>query len=282
MSTYGPKGASTEAGYLEYEDSKVHFIRFGKGEKLLIALPGFGDQAALFLALQEALTGDYTVYAIDLPFHGKTIWKKESFSKKDITGVFDLISKKEQKERFELMGFSFGGRIILASISKVIDRLDGIRLIAPDGIRTKGMFTALIVPVWLRRLLKRSMNNLDWLVGNLEVFHKIGWLGSYDLRFIRHNMATPELRQRIFNTWISLNEFIVNLNKVKECLSQYPVPVELYLGKYDKIIPMEAGEQLQKGLSNIRLNIVEDGHRMVNENLNQFMLDQKTGKDPES
>ena len=115
-----------EEGFLEYGNSKVHFLKFGNGEKLLIALHGFGDHASVFLPLEPALKKDYTVYALDLPYHGQTQWQGDSFSKKNVIGLFEFILKREQKKRFDLMGFSFGGRIILSSLSELNDKIGKI------------------------------------------------------------------------------------------------------------------------------------------------------------
>ncbi len=263
-----------EEVFFDYKNSKLHVIKFGKGEKLLIALHGFGDQAKLFLALEDALKNDYTIYAINLPYHGQTQWKEDCFSKNNITDLFDIILKREQKARFELMGFSYGGRIVLAVLFDVINRLDKVYLIAPEGIQAKGMFSARIVPVWLRRILKKSINNPEWLVRILEIYYKTGILSRFNYNFIKKNISTEKRRERIFNTWIFLNNFEVNLTGTRKLLKESALPVELYFGKYDKIIPSEVGEKLSKEIPNIRLNVINEGHLLINEKLNELIRDQ--------
>jgi pimeloyl-ACP methyl ester carboxylesterase len=263
-----------EDGFLEYKNSKIYFLKFGNGEKLLIALHGFGDQASVFLPLEPALKKDYTVYALDLPFHGQTQWQGDSFSKKNMIYIFELILKREHKTRFELMGFSFGGRIILSSLLETISKLDKIYLIAPDGVKTRGIFNAMLVPVWLRRFIKKQINHPDWVIKIMEKAYQIGLLTKFNFSFIRHNISTQQRRERIFNTWISLSDFSVNLKKSRNVLKEYSIPVELYFGKLDKIIPLKAGEKLSNGMPNIRLNILEEGHLLLNEKLNDLISDQ--------
>jgi pimeloyl-ACP methyl ester carboxylesterase len=258
-------------GFLEYKNSQIHFTKFGIGEKLLIALHGFGDRDSSFLALKPALKKEYTVYAIDLPFHGQTRWQSDSFSRKEIIDLFELILNREHKQRFELLGYSFGGRLILASLLDIIVRVDKIYLVAPEGIRAMGMSSALIIPVWLRKALKRWINNPETVSKILRVAYKIGLLSKFNFHFIQHNLNSKHRQERIFNTWVTLKNFEVDLKKVKELLKENAIPVELYFGKHDKIIPLEAGERLADGIPNVHLNIINEGHLLLNEKLNELI-----------
>lgn len=266
-----------EEGFLAYGNAKVHFLKFGKGDKLLIALHGFGDRAKLFLSLEPALKKNYTVYAIDLPYHGQTQWQEDSFSKRNMIDIFDLILKQEHKKRFELMGFSFGGRIILASLFELINQLNKIYLIAPDGIQTKGIFNAMLVPIWFRRLLEKWINKPDLMVKIIEKGHQIGLINKFNFNFIQQNIATAKRRERIFKTWVSLSDFSVDLKKVRNLLKKNSIPVELYFGKWDKIIPLEVGKELSDGIPNVRLNVIDEGHLLLNEKLNEMINDQLNG-----
>lgn len=274
MSKHGLKIEHLEDGFLNCENSKIHYTKFGSGDKLLIALHGFGDQSASFVALESALKNDYTVYAIDLPFHNQTQWQKDSFSQKDMIRLFKLILDREDKKRFELMGYSYGGRIILAMLSKIVEDLDKIYLIAPDGIKTKMMVRASIVPVWLRRILKNYANNPEMLIKIIEGVYKMGFVSKFNFHFIKFNLRSPKLRDRIFDTWISLSNFDVDLKKAKELLKEYAIPVELYYGKHDKIIPLNSGERLSSGLPNARLHVLNEGHLLLNEKLSELIKNQ--------
>ena len=267
-----------EEGFLNFQSSKIHYIKFGDGEKLLVALPGYGDPATIYLSLQNALETNYTVYAIDLPFHHKTEWNQETFSKKDMVGLFKAILKKEGKQRFELMGYSFGGRIILAVLSEVMNDLDKIYLVAPDGVQTDGMSIAMMVPFWLRKLFQHLTSKPERFDGLLQFFNKIGLISKFNLKFIRHNLSTEKRRDRIFKTWFSLNNFQVDIKKVRQLLKDKSLPVALYFGINDKIIPLKGGEKFSSGLPSLKLYKLEEGHRLLNEKLNQLLSNQLNEK----
>ncbi len=263
-----------EEGFLEYQDSKVHFYRFGSGERLLIALHGYGDRADVFLSLKTALENDYSVYAIDLPFHGETRWDARSFSRTDLENLFEIMLKKERKARFELMGFSYGGRLILSSLDAVVGKVNKIYLVAPDGLHSHNMFSASKAPLWLRRFFQRWFSNSGVLIALANVFNKTGLLNDHNAHFVRNNLATTKRRERLFNTWVSLSDFKVDQGKAKKILKKYAIPVELYFGKYDKIVPPSAGEKFCKGMPTVRLHLLDAGHLLLNEKLNDLIASQ--------
>ena len=263
-------------GFFECKNSKVHFVKFGEGQKLMIALHGFADRSAVFLALEPALKNKYTVYAITLPFHDPTIWEKDFFDQEDMVEIIEIVLKREGKKRFEMMGYSFGGRIILATLSRFIQRLDKVFLIAPDGIKTNGMPIASLAPLWLRRVLQKQAEHPGFLIKLLFGVYKIGLVSKFNFHFVKHNLTSKERRDRIFKTWISLKNFEVDLKKVKALLEKQPVPVALYFGKYDKVIPLKVGEKLNEIIPNAQLNIIDEGHLLINEKLNELLNRQMT------
>lgn len=260
--------------FLDYQAAKVHCLKFGTGPKLLIALHGFGDRAAMFLALEAALSPHYTVYAIDLPYHGHTQWPKDHFTRKDIMALIDLIRDRERQEKFTLMGFSFGGRIVQCLLSHYIQNLTHLYLIAPDGLNTRWMFNLTMMPRSLRYLLRWALRNPAWFIKFIAWSHRRAWISKFVHDFAYNHIYTKERRDRIFCTWISLSDFKTASAKVKTLLKQHPIPVDLYFGLRDEVIPLSAGEALQAGLSNIRLSALEEGHLLVDQKLNALLEEQ--------
>lgn len=263
-----------KSDFLRYEESDVHFIKFGSGKRLLIALHGFGDRASLFQSLEEALSPYYTVYAIDLPYHGLTRWHKSFFTKTDIANLIRLIAKQEQQESFSLMGYSFGGRIVQTLLFEFVEWLEHVYLIAPDGIQTKWMFNLTLMPNWLRLVTKNLLREPHWFMRFLEIVYRRGLISKFIHDFAYNHIKTEERRERIFCTWISLNDFANNPKKVKKLLADSRLPVDLYFGRRDEVIPVSAGEWLSKDLENVHLHILEEGHLLVDKELNALLKQQ--------
>ena len=114
---------------------QIPYTLLGSGPRILLAFHGIGqDGASCFAPSLQSLGSHYTIYAFDLPFHGangdapfevitKTDWKEciQSFlSQNNVT-------------RFDITGFSIGGRFALATLQAFPQNIDNAFLIAPDG-----------------------------------------------------------------------------------------------------------------------------------------------------
>ena len=260
-----------QSQFILYQDSKIHCLRFGQGENLLIAIHGFGDRANLFAVLTPALEKIYTVISIDLPYHGQSVWGKDKFTKKDICGIIELILEKENKQIFSLMGYSFGGRITQVLLFEFPDQIDKLFLLAPDGLKTKWISNAELFPFWFRRLTKRLLRKPEWffkLLGRLKKFKLISQF-IYDFAF--YHTRSKEGRERVFGVWLSLNEFIPNKKEVKSFIQKKKLPVELVFGTRDDIIPAKIGEEFIADLPTARLHLIDSNHFLVNSKLNELL-----------
>ena len=155
---------------LIYRNSTISYLRFGTGDRLLFAFHGFGDRAAMWLSVREGFSTEFTVIAIDLPFHGHTIWREKVFRSRDFEAMVQELSKIENKERFSLAGFSFGARIVERLFFRFQHRIDHIFFFAPDGFGTKWMFEITMIPRFIRRFTKWILDRPKWFIRILTFF----------------------------------------------------------------------------------------------------------------
>ncbi len=258
--------------FFEHPNGKVHALRFGQGEKLLIALHGFGDRARMFAVLEEALGKNYTVVAVDWPFHGQTEWSKETFTKEDLLGIITKILSENDKERFCLMGFSFGARLSQAMLPELVGRLDKLYLFSPDGVKTRGMTTAVHTPMWVRRFLYRILKKPDWFINLVTFGKKIGLAPPLIHHFLTNNLNRPERFQRTFGCWFALDSFYLRRRDIKAVLEKTGLPTDVYIGLKDSYLSQKALKNLYEGLPNVRVSWLEEGHRIVGEGLAEEIL----------
>lgn len=263
--------------YLSYQDARIHYHRFGEGKKLLIALHGFGDRAQLFSVLEPALRAHYTVFALDLPFHGLTDWHKKEFTQKDLLAIFRLIQKSSGQEKFDLMAYSFGGRLAISILPQLHSSLEQLYLIAPDGIQTKWMYSVDRVPYRLRLFCFWLLRNPDWFLRFLKTIYRIGLISRFIYDFTAYHISAPERRNRLMGCWLSMSHFYSKPKRVKNFIKQKGIPTHLYFGARDEVIPLSAGQWFDKEVDNIHLHIIEEGHLLVNEKLAQLLVFQLSG-----
>lgn len=257
--------------FIPYKNSQIHCLRFGEGPESLFAFHGYADHAALFLPLRVALEKRYTIYSLDLPYHGQTTWLPDTYRCEDVIAWINNILEKEQSSSFALLGYSYGGRLVQKIAPHFAEKISQIFLLAPDGIFTRGMINAHLVPKFIRLLLRKSLREPHWLITIVAAFHRLGLLSTYNLKFIRHHLSDTERRQRLFNTWISMNDFILRPRKTKRFFRESGIPVSLYFGRKDQAIPLKSGEWMAVGVPNVALMILEKGHRIISPELIRLM-----------
>lgn len=252
-----------------YQNAQVHCLRFGIGPQLMIALHGFGDRARMFAVLEPALAERYTFVAIDWPFHGQTIWPSNRFEKKDLLAIIQLILLKEGKTRFSLMGFSFGGRLAQAMLPELIPQLDKLFLLSPDGVETKGMTMAVRTPIVIRKFLYKILERPNWFLKILSFGQKIGLVPGMINHFLASNLSRPDRFQRTFGCWLSLDSFYLRRRNIKALLKERKLPTAIYYGKKDEMIRFETLQKMTKGLPNVQLFVLNEGHRLIGEHLGE-------------
>ncbi len=261
-----------QSHFLDHPSGRIHTLCFGQGEKLLIALHGFGDRARMFAVLEEALGKNYTVVAVDWPFHGQTEWNKTVFTKEDLLEVVRRIAADRGQERFCLMGFSFGARLAQAMLPELAPRLDKLYLLSPDGVKTRGMTTAVHTPMWTRRLLHRMLQKPDWFLNLLQAGRRLGLVPPLIQHFLANNLNRPERFQRTFGCWLSLDHFYLRRRNIKAVLRESQLPTDVYIGLHDRFLHQKELKNLYEDLPNVRVFWLEEGHRLVGEGLAEEIL----------
>lgn len=259
---------------LTYHKSTISYLKIGQSKPLLIALHGFGEEAASFMPICPALEQTFTIVAMDLPFHGQTQWLQEEFTLQDFINIFQAISAQEEQSHFSLLGYSFGGRIAMSVLFYLAPQIEQLFLIAPDGLNTKVLSTMMLVPVPIRQALRQRLVESGKLRQWLSLQSKKENLPVYVRKFIRHQLNSPERIEIAFQCWISANHFQLTLSKVKKHLQKHQIPTHLYLGKRDKIIPVKSGLPLAQNLPNVYIHLLDTGHRMLGNTLCDLMIEQ--------
>jgi pimeloyl-ACP methyl ester carboxylesterase len=264
-----PTGMSEE---IRFHQSKINFIRFGRGEKLLIALHGTGRDAEMFRVLEPSLGNRFTIISVDLPFHGMTEWnEKEQMNDTDVRELFTLILKNETKVRFSLLAFSLGGKLALTVISLLAEKIDEVILIAPDGIYTNAWYKFALLPWVGNPLFKRLVHHPEsfaFIANALKRFHLIPEK-LHKFAFVQ--MDSVEKRQQVYNVWMAFGKLKPDIFLIKKLINKYNIKTTLIFGEYDAVIPPSIGEKFIAGLKNAELLILPKGHNLVKEELNDFL-----------
>lgn len=255
--------------FIPVKSSVIHAVRFGSGERLLICFHGFGEEAGKFMALQPSLHSLFTVVAVDLPFHGNTQWQQGTpFLPDDLAEVIHAVLHREKKERFSLMGYSLGGKIVLAAVKLFAEQVDSIILAAPDGVILHAWYNVAVYPEWGRKLFKRFVENPGFVFRLARLLRFTGILNQRIYKFLQVQTNTEAKRKRIYAVWMAMKNLEVDLPEVKELLNKYRIRSYVFIGKYDRVITRKTGDRFAHGLQDCHYVVLEKGHNLITESFN--------------
>ena len=257
--------------FLTYKSSRIHYLKGGHGNKLLLCFHGYGKTADSFAFLEASLAEDFTLLAIDLPFHGRTEWKEGlSFGMEDLLAILEEILSRERgrtsgkDSKFFLLGFSLGGRIALSLLEKMPDRIEKIVLLAPDGLRVNPWY-------WLatqnrpgNRMFRFTMKHPGWFFIILRTGHLFGLINLSVYKFTANYINDPAGREDLYLRWTTLRNFRPGISNIKSLILERKISVRFLYGQYDRIIPSERGAQFLKSIPFYgKLFILPSGHHLL-------------------
>jgi pimeloyl-ACP methyl ester carboxylesterase len=256
---------------LSYKASSINYLQFGSGPNTVVCFHGYGEEAASFSFLETYGGDEFTFYAIDLPFHGKTVWKDGAdFSSDDLQFIVEEIvtgSKvHDAKQSFQLMGYSLGGRVCLSLYEKIPAQVQRIVLLAPDGLKMNFWYWLATQNVVGNRLFAFTMKHPKWFFIFLKGFYKLKLANASIFKFVNYYIANPEVRRLLYERWTGLRKLRPHLQKIKTIVRKYKTPIRLVYGKHDRIILPVRGEKFIKGIEdNCRLTVISSGHQVLHE-----------------
>lgn len=264
--------------FISFCSSRLHYYRWGRGSKLLLCFHGYGETAASFAFLGDALGEEFTVVAIDLPFHGKTEWNEchatatsaasgetLAFSMDQLISVLDmLVEDIAPGTPWYLMGYSMGGRIALSLLQAVPDKIARLILVAPDGLRLNPWYWLATQTGAGRRLFRYTMYHPGWFFLVLRACNALKLVNPSIYKFVAHYIDDPGVRRELYIRWTGLRKFRPRLSFIRGIILQRQLPVRILYGRHDRIIRVKRGEQFRKGIEPYcQLEVLPAGHQLL-------------------
>lgn len=110
--------------------SRLHVLETGKGDPLIM-VPATISELENWLPLAQFMAQWFHVYFFELPGHGRSEPFRERFSSQQVAELVTQLADRLGLNRFNLMGFSFGGILAMRTFKLLSHRIDRMILIAP-------------------------------------------------------------------------------------------------------------------------------------------------------
>lgn len=254
--------------FVSFRSSSIHYSTWGRGSRILFAFHGYGESAASFAFLEEALGKDFTIIAPDLPFHGKTQWKEEQLflAPRDLLTLLEEIAAglPGRETGWWLLGYSMGGRIALQLLELAPERVRRLVMLAPDGLKVNPWYW-LATQTWPgNRLFRWTMKNPGWLFLLLRAGNRLRFVNPSLYKFAAHYIDDDRVRGDLYTRWTTMRGFTPHLGRITALIRLRKIPVALAYGSYDRIIPSRRGERFQQRTAPYcRLTLLPAGHQLL-------------------
>ncbi|GAA4310571.1 hypothetical protein GCM10023143_19110 [Compostibacter hankyongensis] len=249
--------------YLPLRENRLYCCSYGSGTRLLLALHGFAEDAAVFSCLEPCLGTDYTIVAPDLPFHGQTRWSEKYFTPADLAELASALLKRYGCREFSLLGYSMGGRLALSLAGLRMESIRELILLAPDGIKNNPWHLFVIKSRLGNQLLHKMVSHPTLFFRLLETGRKLRLLSEGFYRFIFYQMETAQKRLLVYRVWTAMKTMLPDIGQLRREIRRCGTSVWLLFGRYDRVIPPAVGEKLARGLPQCRCLVLEKGHQLL-------------------
>ncbi len=253
---------------IPFKNSQISCLVFGEGTDILVAFHGFGDRAALFLKLEPSLGKKFKIYAIDLPYHGHTVWNEPKFNEKVFLSTVNAIRKIENVELITLMGYSFGCKIAQRVFLRQSRRTKQLILLAPDGFYNRFILEITMIPRPIRYAMRWILNQPSWFVKILEFFYKLGVINRFIFQFTHRHLGNIQRRARLFAYWISMDDFNISRSFFIKKVNAREARIDFFIGTSDDIVSVAKVKELASHLQNTYVHELATDHKIIGDVLN--------------
>ena len=263
-----------QESFIHYRRNLLHYVKAGNGKHPLLVFHGFGQDHTLYVPLLKSLSPRYTLYIIDLFFHGKSEWNdgEEPLEKSTWNNIIQVLLREHNISTFSILAYSLGGKFALATLEGYPKAVKRLFLLAPDGIKTSFWYSMATYPEGFRRLFKSMIFRHDrflWIAGKLNASNLVD---KGLIRFADYQMNSEEKRKRVYYSWVVFRHLTFDLKKIGRLINENNIRLMMIAGKYDKVIRPENMHRLLKHVKHYKFEILESGHTgLISESLHLLM-----------
>lgn len=117
-------------GDMDLPNTRLHYVKAGTGPPLII-VPATVSLIRQWLPLTQFMGQRFTSYFFELPGHGGSTPYPEKFKSQFVPPTVEAFVDALGYDKFNLMGFSFGGLLALRTLEHLQDRIEKVILLSP-------------------------------------------------------------------------------------------------------------------------------------------------------
>lgn len=248
------------------------YRKIGNGEHTLIAFHGYDQEGSVFEVFRPSLGTFYTIISIDLPHQGQTEWREDTLSKDMLRQlVADFLIHINHTGKVSILGYSLGGNYALGFYVAAPEIVEGIWLMAADGIKYKPAFAFLTKTGIGRFFFLRFVHRADSILMVLRLAHKVRILPERVATFYQNSIDSREKRTALYDRWMSASRIAPAISQVVKAIGRYQPYVFLVFGKNDPVIPVSNALNFKRKIPTAHLEVLDQGHNILKAKNNEVI-----------
>jgi len=243
--------------FIDLPLSRLHILEAGAGEPLIM-VPATISELESWRTLAQFMAQWFHVYFFELPGHGQSEPFREGFSSQKVAELVSQLADKLGYEKFNLMGFSFGGILAMRTFKFLSHRIERLILIAPCLGHRALPFSRLRLRMLYRsnKLLSRPkvqerfvnlIHNPRTISATVKALQKIGRLENT----IPLKEKLPKTKASTISVLnVQVNEILTTEFEVEP--QKYDTPCYFAMSVYDPLLHFETTHKiLQNHFANV-------------------------------
>lgn len=229
--------------YYNKDTYSIYYETYGKGEKTILILPGWGNTRETFYQIINYFKSNYKIYIFDYPGFGKSIFPDHDLTIYDYTNMIRDFIKDQKIHKPIIIAHSFGGRIATLLSAYYKEDLEKLIFMDTAGIKPrKNIFKQ--IKLYTYKFLKKLKSLIPKRKQSLYLKRLINLFGSDDYKTLSKDM------QQSFKN-------IVN-EDLKPYIQYIEQPTLIIWGKKDKDTPVKDAKFMRNQIKNSSLVIYPD------------------------
>jgi len=251
--------------FLETDFGHLAYQKHGVGKNITLLFHGFGQNMKAYEPFLELIKVDDCFLVFDMFYHGHSSWKSvdQKLTKAIWRKILLQLMKKEGFEKFNLIGYSMGGKFCLVSYELFPCHVNSLLLMAPDGIKTGFWYNMATFPGFLNKLFKRVIFHPERFFRIMDFLHRMGILQNSLIKFVKSQMQTRTMRAQIYFTWNVFKPLKPNLKQISYFLNSNQTPFTLFTGEYDKMVTFKNLSEFSSKISHANNIELSCGHNAL-------------------
>jgi pimeloyl-ACP methyl ester carboxylesterase len=266
--------------FLETDFGHLAYKKHGTGKNISLLFHGFGQNMKVYEPFLDLIKEDDCYMVFDMFYHGHSSWKSidQKLTKVIWRKILLQLMEKEDFAKFNLIGYSMGGKFCLISYELFPCHVKSLLLMAPDGIKTGFWYNMATFPGFLNKLFKRVIFHPQRFFSIIDFLHSLGLLQSSLIKFVKSQMQTRTMRAQAYFTWNVFKPLKPNLKEITDFLNLNQIPFTLMTGKYDKMVTSKNLRGFSSKISHLKNVELPCGHNTLIEETANFLMLQKNRK----